>query len=282
MDEWTPHRVVGTAIHAGIATWLRPQIVGGKSISSEPLDPYVVALGVLTDGHVQQDAYSLDTLKALVRKGVKALTGFIESEILPGARVIAVEMPDPDQDVRLGTHRLHRIVDCILERAGALEVWDWKSKIRLDESYWHETSRATLHSWQLLDYSWHVTDWDRQGLLVRPQLPTLVGGTLLPSARPVRYAAHGLVILGPKLMVKAIPIPITEARLTQWHAQALAVWQEMYWNEVGEMPIRMNWEACTDKRHHWGKECPYLPACHDLAGNESVFGGVYRQTGGTP
>ena len=97
--------------------------------------------------------------------------------------------------------------------------------------------------------------------------------------RRVHYAAQGLVVLGPKLMVKAIPVLITPERLTQWHAQALAVWQEMWWNEIGETPVRMNWEACTDKRHHWGKECLYLPACHDLAGNESVFGGVYRRIG---
>ena len=84
-------------------------------------------------------------------------------------------------------------------------------------------------------------------------------------------------------MVKAIPIAITEARLTQWHAQALAVWRRMWEDELGaspwtnESPVLMNWEACTDKHHHWGKECPYLPACHDLAGNESLFSGLYQK-----
>ena len=290
VDEWTPHRLVGTAIHAGIETWLRPQIDGSASPDLDPLD---VALGALADGYVQQEAWGLEGLQALVKKGYQKLRGFIDAEILPGARVVAVEYADPCQDPRLGTHRVHRVVDCILERDGVLEVWDWKTKIRLDEAYFHETSRATLHSWQLLDYSWHVREWEAASLL-RGTLPnatdtssgrgdvSALSNRVPPSApRPVRYAAHGLVILGPKLMVKAIPVLITPERLTQWHAQALAVWRRMWEDEIGaspwtnESPVLMNWEACTDKHLHFGKECPFLPACHELAGNESYFSGIY-------
>ena len=282
VDEWTPHRVVGTAIHAGIETWLRPQIDGS---ASPDLDPLEVALGALADGYVQQEAWGLEGLQVLVKKGYQKLRGFIDAELLPGARVVAVEYADPCQDPRFGTHRLHRVVDCILERDGALEVWDWKTKIRLDESYLHETSRATLHSWQLLDYSWHVREWESHETLEpgRRDLSTMPGGATSPPPRPVRYAAHGLVILGPKLMVKAIPIPITPERLTQWHAQALAVWRRMWEDEIGaspwtnESPVLMNWEACTDKHLFFGKECPFLPACHELAGNESYFSGVYKR-----
>jgi len=38
----------------------------------------------------------------------------------------------------------------------------------------------------------------------------------------------------------------------------------------------MNMEACTDRHLHFGKECQFIPACHDLVGNESLFEGVYK------
>ena len=286
VDEWTPHRLVGTAIHAGIETWLRPQIDGSASPDLDPLD---VALGALADGYVQQEAWGLEGLQALVKKGYQKLRGFIDAEILPGARVVAVEYADPCQDPRFGTHRIHRVVDCILERDGALEVWDWKTKIRLDEAYLHETSRATLHSWQLLDYSWHVRFWEHEGRFLSEhegrflstrdggRLPVLPDRASLPAPRPVRYAAHGLVILGPKLMAKAIPIALTHERLTQWRSQADRVWRAMWECDQQDGPAVMNWEACSDRHLHYGKECQFVPACHLLHGNEAQFSGVYQR-----
>ena len=285
---WTPHIVVGRAIHAGIAAWLRPRIVDHESQENQiegvshavpftspvNLDPLTVALEVLTNGYVQQDTWALEGLQALVTKGLARLRRLVEGDILPGAEVIAVEYPDPVQDPRLGTHRLHRVVDCILARGDALEVWDWKTKIRLDEAYLGETARAVLHSWQLLDYSWHVEQWAHDGRFT-------VGQALL--AFLVRHAAHGLVILGPKLMAQAIPVTLTPERLNQWRRDATNIWGQMW--EMDPRNSRAtclpwhNWEACSDRHLHYGKECQFVPACHLLNGNEEQFSGVYQKVG---
>lgn len=273
---WTPHQLVGTAIHAGMAAWLRPQVVGTPACLEAPLDPLTTAHEVLANGYQEQDTWALDGLQALVRKGVMRLIRLLEDEILPGATVIAVEYPDPLQDPRLGTHRLHRVVDCILVRRDVLEVWDWKSKIRLDEAYLGETSRAVLHSWQLLDYSWHAEQWSRMGRF---------GADF--QDKSVRHAAHGLVIMGPKLMAQAIPVTLTPERLTQWHRDALVIWGQMAAMDpmvrLAERPTVAssapwhNWEACSDRHLHYGKECQFVPACHLLHGNEERYLGVYQR-----
>lgn len=267
---WTPHMSVGKAIHAGVAQHLRE--LAGQDRES-PESPVNVVLEVLTNGYQEQDTWALDGLHALTEKGVKKLIRLVEDEILPGATIVAVEYPDPVQDPRLGTHRLHRVVDCILARGDGLEIWDWKTKIRLDEAYLGETQRAVLHSWQLLDYAYHVTQWAtlRSGL---PALPDRA-----PSGAPwvVSHAAHGLVVLGPKLMAQAIPITITPERLAQWRGQADRVWQAMWECERQDGPALMNWEACSDRHLHYGKECQFVPACHLLCGNEERFLGVYQR-----
>lgn len=256
VELWTPHQSVGTAIHAGIAVYL--QGVGGltpSSLGSLP-DPVSEAQRVLEGLYEQQDTWGLDGLQALVAKGVGRLIQLAERDILPGATIVAAEYPDPIQDPRLGTGRLHRVVDCILARGDELEVWDWKSKLRLDEQYLGETARAVLHSWQLLDYSWHTRLW---------------------FGKPVSHAAHGLVILGPKLMAHAIPVTITPERLIQWHQQAKMIWKRMWKQEsMAHEHYPMNWEACTNRGLHFGKECVFLPACHQLNGNENLFSGVYQ------
>ena len=270
---------VGTAIHAGVAVYLRG--VGGLPALSSPAlpDPVSESQRVLEGLYEPQETWGLDGLQALVKKGVQELIRLLEDNILPGAEVVAVEYADPFQDQRLGLKRTYRIVDCILARGtGAdrsLEVWDWKTKLRLDAAYLEETSRAVLHSWQLLDYSWHVGQWARTGALVCPA--------------KVCHAAHGLVILGPKLVAHAIPISITPERLAQWHTQAKIVWSQMWAAQQGlyhceetrqRCVLYMNWEACTDRHLHFGKECPFMPACHQLNGNEERFSGVYQMREG--
>ena len=279
--QWTPHQSVGTAIHAGVAQFLRAH--GNLAPSSQAVhdDPVREARRVLEEHYEPQETWALDGLQALTEKGVKRLIQLLRDAILPGATVVAVEYPDPVQDPRCGTERLHRVIDCLLARGDGLEVWDWKSKIRLDATYLGETARAVLHAWQLLDYASHTQFWARAG-----QFEPLIGRT-----GPVRHAAYGLVILGPKLMAQALPLTLTPARLAQWHQDALVIWGQMAQMDprvpsvvrlaerpsvASSAPVWHNWEACTDRHLHFGKECQFLPACHELNGEEAQFGGLYR------
>ena len=113
-----------------------------------------------------------------------------------------------------------------------------------------------------------------------------------PSGVPwaVRHAAHGLVILGPKLMAQAVPVTITPDRLAQWHRDATRIWALMWQmdpvNPVGRLAEGAalpgsapwhNWEACSDRHLHYGKECVFVPLCHHLCGNEELASGVYQR-----
>ncbi len=252
VEAWTPHRLIGTAIHAGVASHLRSLMDGSVS---QATDPIASAVASLRREYVQQETWGFDGLEKLVEKGTKLLIREVTDKLLPGATIIAVEYADPVQDVRLGTHRLHRVVDCILERNQVLEVWDWKTKMRLDDAYLPETKQEVLHQWQLLDYAWHAQKWF--GKLV-----TRVG--------------WGLVILSPKLKVEFIPVPVTPERLTQWLKDAMTIWFQIDDEAVGETARWHNWTACSDKHLHYGKRCVFFEACHTYLDNEALFPGLYQ------
>ena len=268
MEAWTPHKLIGTAIHAGVAAHLRSLMDGSASPATDPIVSATAnGLAALRDGYVQQETWGLDGLETMVTKGVTRLTQAITEKLLPGATIVAVEYADPVQDVRLGTHRLHRVVDCVLERNRALEIWDWKTKMRLDDQYLPETQQEALHQWQLLDYAWHAQQWYQ---------------------KPVGRVGHGVVILSPKLKVEFIPVPITPERLTQWHRDAEAIWGLMY---VQGLPMAQekgwirsekwhNWTACSDKHLHYGRRCVFFEACHTFMDREELFPGLYQPVEG--
>src|SRR5439155_9041977 len=116
--------------------------------------------------------------------------------------------------------------------------------------YGEETERATMHQWQLLDYAWHVQAHFKL---------------------PVTLAGWGLVVLGPKAQVRFLPVRLSPERLAQWRTQALRVWEMM------NQPAWMNFEACTDRHLHFGRDCVFMPACHSLNGQEELFEGLYKR-----
>ena len=125
--------------------------------------------------------------------------------------------------------------------------------------YLGEALRSVTHSWQLLDYAWHVQQW---------------------TGARVKQVGHGLVVLGPgKPKVHWPTVQVAPERLAQWRAQAAVVWQQMWWQETGEEPIGMNFEACSDRHLHFGKECFLLPGCHQLNGNQSLYSSLYKKKG---
>jgi len=254
VEDWTPHRLVGTAIHAGVAAHLQG-VMRGDTAPPDGLDHATEALRA---GYVQQETWGLDGLAALVSKGTTALRGRIAADLLPGATILGVEQQGP-KPLPPGV-RVPRTLDCVLKRDDHLEVWDWKTAIRLDAQYFPEKARSVLHQWQLLDYGWHAQEWYQL---------------------PVTRVGHGLVILGPKLTVKFLPVEVSPARLRQWRIDALRIWRLM---REHEMSPWHNWEACTDRHLHYGRECKFMSACHELNGEESQFGGRYRslQVEGTP
>ena len=257
VEEWTPNRLVGSSIHAGIAAYLEAVRTGAASPASPALG--IIACEVLRKGYVEQETYKLAGLEALVTKGTNALVRSVQTNLLPGATILGVEVvlkknapgpePVPGQD---------HIADCILQRDETLEVWDWKSSLRLDDAYLPDRLLEAHHSWQLLDYAYHA-----QALF----------------SRPVSRVGQGLIILGPKTKVEYSPVPVTQERLDQWRRDAEVIWELMRAQSGGDMILSLwhNWAACSDKHLHFGKRCQFFEACHTFMGNEGLFSALYRK-----
>src|SRR3990167_4621544 len=256
-SRWTPHAPVGTGIHAAIAVLLR-HIQTESAVSRLDLNTQAEAAGLqaLGEQYEAQETWAIEGLQKLVTKGYRILRDAIETELLPGATILGVEMVDPYSPVPAGV-KVPRMVDAILERDGTLEVWDWKTAMRLDDQYLGEKMRAVLHQWQLLDYAWHAQTW-------------------FPG-KHVSRAGHGLVVLAPSAKVRFLPVQVEPGRLDQWRQDAEKIWLEMYYADHPERygPTWHNCEACSDRHLHFGLECIYMPACHELLGNESLLSGIY-------
>jgi len=254
---------VGTGIHAAIAATLRHAQSGGSIKTADHDAATAAGHAALAGQYEAQDTWALDGLQKLVTKGYNIWCKEIDAQgLLVGKQILGVELVDPYNPVPPGV-RVPRTIDCVLGGDGVIEVWDWKTKMRLDEQYIGETMRATLHQWQLLDYAWHVQEWERQGYF---------GGMVPPRA--VVRAGWGLVILAPTAKVRCIPVALTPERLQQWRRQAEIVWAKMASGDEW-----MNMEACTDRLLHFGQECAFLPACHELNGDENLYGGLYHRKG---
>jgi len=128
LEEWTPNKLVGTAIHAGAASYLRSLMDGSVSPGTDPI-PNAIAdgLAALRNGYVQQEQYGLDGLEKLVTKGTQALIKSVTEKLLPGAMVVGVEVVvKRNTTVPKGVPGQDHIADCILQRGETLEIWDWK------------------------------------------------------------------------------------------------------------------------------------------------------------
>ena len=254
-EEWQPHKLVGSAIHLGIALHLQA-IRDGNGERQRPIEK---ALWWLGQEFHEQETWSLESLQALVRKGVKLAIEGIERDILfPGATLIAVEYTGPDP-LPPGVS-VPRILDCCMEFQGALQVWDWKSHIKLDPKYLAERQQSVAHNWQILDYGWHAQKW---------------------FGKPVTLVGTGEIILSPKAQFLPVPVVVTPARLAQWHKDAETIWHLMSLHATGDTelapPPWHNWEACTDRHLFYGKSCPMYEGCHKLFGDERLFSGVYKE-----
>lgn len=271
VEPWTPHKSVGTAIHAGVAHALRSHMAGTPT--PDATASVQVAYDMLKVEYVQQETWGYEGLEALVRKGTARLISEITTHLLPGAKCRGVEMAD--QGVFPPGVSVRRMVDCILERDGKLEVWDWKTHMNQDERYIPDKAREVAHQWQLLDYAWHAQQWFQMS---------------------VARVGHGRLTLGPKMRVDFQSVAVTQERLDQWQQDAQVIWHRMSTADSYDtgraqdvakrrvaVPTRApssapwhNWEACSDRHLHYGKECVFFAACHELCGDETRFGGCYR------
>ena len=227
---WEPNQLIGQAIQAGLTT----HYLGLGQ------DPSHRALEVLRTGYVEQDRETLEGLSTLVRRGMKVA---LESPQMDGLSVV-------DAEVTIGSRR----PDVIFRGSDGLVVDDNKVSRSLESGRIEARLAEYDHSWQLLDYAYHVQEH---------------------FGEPVVAARFHLIILSPRAQAIIHSIPLSPERLAQWHRSAEQVWLLMHRIEHGLLQPWMNLQACTNRGLHYGKRCGFYEACHDLEGDETRFSALY-------
>jgi hypothetical protein len=133
---WTPNRLLGDAVHAGLAAHY------GRPMST----PLAVALNVLAAGFPADEAhYTLDGLRTLVEKGLTA----------------GIAMDAPNGGVVIATEQLlsRTKIDMVQRRPGeGLSVVDWKVSLELEKPKLKYRLREYDTSWQLRHEAWAASE----------------------------------------------------------------------------------------------------------------------------
>jgi hypothetical protein len=234
---WTPNRLVGSAVGAGLTILYGqyPDKGWPEKVSPESQEE---AHRVLVEGWVDQDGWSLEALQRLVDRGLD----------------VAVKGPQMEgvQSVVMAEQGVYgRRPDVILRFPDGLVVDDNKVAMALDAHQEPYRLAEYDHSWQLLDYAWHVGEY---------------------LAEPVTLTRLHLIVLGPRKHVTLHQVPVTRERLDRWYESAAGVWRTMEEMEQGSRAVWMGLTACTNKGLHFGQpRCPMYDACHVYNGNERAM-----------
>lgn len=132
---WTPNRLIGNAVDAGLKNLWR----GGTFAYA--ID---TAEAAVCKGYVRQDTWTLDDLYSRARQGV--VLG-ANSAQLTGMSIIAVEP------------RINgRKPDLVLRSSEGLVVDDLKVSLSLDARAQSQRFEEYTHKWQFKDYAYHVQE----------------------------------------------------------------------------------------------------------------------------
>lgn len=188
--EWTPHRALGNAIHAGLAGYYLDL---GDKLPPGPT-PEDLAFDVLQREFEEGGPWTLAGLRKLVQKGLAAA---LASPLLgPDDQVVATE--DTVGECR---------ADLVIRTPGVgLRVWDWKTKLEL-KSEWVQRELAPYEeSWQLLHTAWAVQE---------------------KYGEPVVEAGVQLIVLSPRCKAYPLSMKLDAERLASWLRTAERVWEVM-------------------------------------------------------
>lgn len=229
---WTPHMLLGTAIHAGLATHY-------ANLEKETL-PYESAHAVLEAEFQEGSEWSLDGLRSLVTKGLKA--------------ALATELVSANGSV-VGVERwvAHSRIDLVTREPFGLVVTDHKVSLDLEKRKLDYKIRDLDPSWQLLQTAWGVQQ--------------------LFGECPAWSRAH-IIAIGPRPFTYVHSIPITPERLADFEKSAVRHWQDMELDNLGQMLGNlppMNTRSCW----RYGRKCEFYDGCHIYAGDLTKFPTLY-------
>jgi len=238
--EWTPNRLIGTAVATGLSAAYRQYDYIGSPLTTLPF-ALPVAYTALEAGWVEQDTWNLPALQKLVERGIRLA---IEGPQLEGMQAVVLT----EQDV------YGRRPDVVFRRhGGGLVLDENKVTLSLDARYQEARLAEYDHAWQIRDYAYHVS---------------------LYLAEPITETRYQLLVLGPRKQVVLHKVALTAEALTQWYQSAQAVWAAMAAVEAGEPPWQ-NLTACTNKGLHFGRRCWLHDFCHLCEGDAGRAESLY-------
>ncbi len=226
-SAWTPEKLMGTAIHAGLAGHWRRH-----------LQPKVLLTQAFQDGwpSTAPAEYADDGLLSLALKVLDKVLTWIAIN-MPDAQPVMVEEP-------LGQDGYTTPDLVTIEEGDILTVTDWKTSWNLDADRVRYRLEGLDRTHQFLHYAWAVGE--RLG-------------------RPVQRIRKVVIVGSPRIIVRDATWSPTPQALEYWLTSARQTWQDMAQVRVGERVATMNTNGCALYGPKY--PCTYWEACFTCHGN---------------
>ncbi len=233
-SQWSPWALMGTAVHAGLATYWRK---GKEQALPGHLNPYDALTLVLRGGWPPNapPEFSREGSESLALKVLDVVLKWIARE-MPDAEPIMVELP-------LGADG-HTTPDLVTREAGQLVVTDWKTSWNVPADRVRYRLEGLEREHQFLHYCWAV----EQHL-----------------GEPVRLFRKVVIVGSPNIIVKDATFQPSPESLEYWLTGARQMWESMRNMRVGDEVAWQNVNGCFPYGAKY--PCPYLDACFTCHGH---------------
>ena len=235
LARWTPERLLGTAIHAGMACWARRPMDG----PDEPREPEMVAEETLLEGW-PEGITDPDpaAFQEHARRCVTAGVAWAEQS-LRGASILSVERSLGDDG--------HTTPDLVTREHGRLVVTDYKTSFHLPIDRLSYRLDGIERDHQFRHYVWALSE---------------------DLGEPVLLVRKVVIAATPKIFVRDRVVELTPESQVAWLQQAREKWILM-----NQGPIHRREEGCLpfgDKH-----PCDYYEACWTCHGDREQITKFY-------
>ena len=238
--EWSPAKLLGIAVQAGINVYLNKQ--RGPWEPTDDADALAEAMvtGVIQDGYVENSTHTVAGLVKLALRGVQVL---LDKDLFARHAILMVDEP-------LGHSRPDVVSRHETEGLG---VTDFKVSRTIGDPY----RAKRMSEYATDDQFWHYA-WE-------------VGATL---GEPVKWARAVQVILAPRPDVLVNRWDVDPDRLAFWLTGAEQHWRDMQAEDEGTRVVAPRWPNCRGGK--WGI-CEFFDACHVLNRDPDKMGVFYER-----
>ena len=232
-SAWSPERLMGTAVHAGIAAYWR-------GVNPRTQTSFTLTASWPDDAPPE---YDMDVLEAQALTVLDAVLHWI-MEHMPERDTLPVMVEQP-----LGADG-HTTPDLVTReqadiKADMLVVTDWKVSMSLPADRLLARLEGIERTWQFLHYCWAVGEHLQE---------------------PVRMFRKVVIAAGPKILVREATFQPTAPMLAAWLKDAEAKWGLMHQMQAGTLYPWRQETGCFMYGPKW--RCPMYDACWTCLGDE--------------